>query len=312
MKTVDLETLKQQLKEARNGGRKQQKAFLSSINHHSTNGIVINEMNDSDLQWIAPLALELFTSAVHVLVEGMTCKYHHWEENFLDEDTSEMVTVLRSESIEGETVFTRDEKLLGQIGKNILTSFSTLSNDELKDLMFWCVSPEVKDVIDEELYRRDDPETIRHRGDLYQYGDEANGIFIDYEKAKNYYDRVGEEFDPVKVARENRNDAVSVEYPEFATYHIQGNDVSVVKILLMELYDKYGEHTEPFMYLPLEMVMKALVGSDAYVGYIQSLTEHSPEKIEFSAEFYGCDPIYLKYALKQCFPKLNVTYILTD
>ena len=95
MKTVDLETLKQQLKEARNGGRKQQKAFLSSINYHSTNGIVINEMNDSDLLWIAPLALELFVPAVNIVACGMRQKCRHWEEDFLDDDTGETVTVLR-------------------------------------------------------------------------------------------------------------------------------------------------------------------------------------------------------------------------
>ena len=109
MKTVDLEALKQQLEAARNGGRKQQKAFLSSINHHSTNGIVINEMNDSDLQWIAPLALELFVPAVNIVACGMRQKCRHWEEDFLDEGTGETVTILRTDVIDGETVFTPNE-----------------------------------------------------------------------------------------------------------------------------------------------------------------------------------------------------------
>ena len=158
--------------------------------------------------------------------------------------------------------------------------------------------------IDEELYRRGAPDTICHCGDLYQYGDEEHGIFIDYNKAKTYYDRIGEEFDPVEVARKNRNDAVNVEYPDFATYHIQGDDVSAVKILLMELYEKYGEHAEPFMYLPLEMVMKALVGSDAYVGYIQSIDDREP--CAFEVEFYDARTDCLKYALLQAFPNLEV------
>ena len=115
MKTVDLEALKQRLEVARNGDHEQQKTFLASINYHE-NCIVINEMIDSDLQWIAPLALELFTPAVDVLVSGMTNKYRHWEEDFLDEDTGETVTVLRSESIEGETVFTPDDAIIDQIG----------------------------------------------------------------------------------------------------------------------------------------------------------------------------------------------------
>lgn len=308
MVTVDLDALKQQLEAVRHGEREQQKAFLASINYHHEESLVINEMNDSDLQWIAPLALELFTPAVDVLVEGMTFKYRHWEEFFLDEDTGEKVPVLRSESIEDETVFTRDEKLLYQIGKNILTSFSTLSNDELKDLMFWCVSPEVKSAIEEELYRRDDPVAISNRGDLYQYGDEENGIFIDYNKAKTYYDRVGEIFDPVETARQRRYDAKHTEYPEFTYYRVAGDDVSAVKALLTELYQKYGEHTDPFWYLPLEIVMKTLVGSDAYVGYVQSISEGEPCKI--SVEFYEAHRDCLKYALLQVFP--NLTIEITD
>ena len=310
MKTVDLETLKQQLKEARNGGRKQQKAFLSSINHHSTNGIVINEMNDSDLQWIAPLALELFVPAVNLVACGMRQKCRHWEEDFLDDDTGETVTVLRTDVIDGETVFTPNDELLDRIGKNIIASFNRLDNEKLRDLMFWCVSPEVKDAIDDELYRRDDPVAISNRGVLYQYGDEANGIFIDYDKAKTYYDRAGEEFDPVETARQCRYDAEHTDYPEFTYYRIAGDDVPAVKALLTELYKKYGEHTEPFWYLPLEVVMKSLVGSDAYVGYIQSIHEGDP--CEIPVEFYEANRDCLKYALLQVFPNLTIEVIDQD
>ena len=269
MKTVDLETLKQQLKEARNGGRKQQKAFLSSINHHSTNGIVINEMNDSDLQWIAPLALELFVPAVNIVACGMRQKCRHWEEDFLDDDTGETVTVLRTDVIDGETVFTPNEELLDRIGKNIIASFNRLDNEE-----------------------------------------QANGIFIDYDKAKTYYDRAGEEFDPVETARQCRYDAEHTDYPEFTYYRIAGDDVPAVKALLTELYQKYGEHTEPFWYLPLEVVMKSLVGSDAYVGYIQSIHEGDP--CEIPVEFYEANRDCLKYALLQVFPNLTIEVIDQD
>lgn len=310
MKTVDLEALKQQLEAARNGGRKQQKAFLSSINYHSTNGIVINEMNDSDLLWIAPLALELFVPAVSIVACGTRQKCRHWEEDFLDEDTGETVTVLRTDVIDGETVFTPNDELLDRIGKNIIASFNRLDNEELRDLMFWCGSPEVKDAIDDELYRRDDPVAISNRGVLYQYGDEANGIFIDYDKAKTYYDRAGEEFDPVETARQRRYDAEHTDYTEFTYYRIAGDDVPAVKTLLTELYQKYGEHTEPFWYLPLEVVMKSLVGSDAYVGYIQSIHEGDP--CEIPVEFYEANRDCLKYALLQVFPNLTIEVIDQD
>ena len=77
-----------------------------------------------------------------------------------------------------------------------------------------------------------------------------------------------------------------------------------VKALLTELYQKYGEHTEPFWYLPLEIVMKTLVGSDAYVGYIQSISEGEP--CDISVDFYEASTDCLKYALLQVFPNLTI------
>lgn len=42
---------------------------------------------------------------------------------------------------------------------------------------------------------------------------------------------------------------------EYVTYRIAGDDVPTVRLLLKELYTRCGDHTGPFMYLPLEIVM---------------------------------------------------------
>ena len=107
---------------------------------------------------------------------------------------------------------------------------------------------------------------------------------------------------------ERSKDTEATECPEFATYRVMGDDLPVVKILLMELYTRYGEHNAPFMYLPLEIVMKTLVGTDAHVGYIQSISEGEP--CEISVEFYGSHRTCLKDALLQVFP--NLTIEITD
>lgn len=111
----------------------------------------------------------------------------------------------------------------------------------------------------------------------------------------------------IEASCEHSKDAEIPECPEFATYRIAGDDMPVVKLLLMEMYTKYGEHTGPFMYLPLEIVMKALVGSDDYVGYIQSISEGEP--CEISVEFYKAHRDCLKYALLQVFPNLTIEII---
>lgn len=111
----------------------------------------------------------------------------------------------------------------------------------------------------------------------------------------------------IEASCEFSKDAEIPECPEFATYRIAGDDMPVVKLLLMELYTKYGEHTGPFMHLPLEIVMKALVGFDDYVGYIQSISEGEP--CEISVQFYGAHRNCLKYALLQVFPNLTIEII---
>ena len=73
----------------------------------------------------------------------------------------------------------------------------------------------------------------------------------------------------------------------------------------------FGEKGEMYFYIPLEVLMEILVGSKYYVGYIQTLTEHSPQKIEFTAEFYSCSPDCLMHALLQSFEDINVTFTHT-
>lgn len=111
----------------------------------------------------------------------------------------------------------------------------------------------------------------------------------------------------LEAVSEHSGDDETIECPDFVTYRIAGEDVPAVKLLLMEMYKRFGEHTEPFWYLPLEIVMKTLVGSDAYAGYIQSISEGEP--CEISIEFYGVQHDCLKYALLQVFPNLTIEII---
>ena len=195
----------------------------------------------------------------------------------------------------------------------------TLGNDELNEYYDTLMPREYRAKIQNELLKREDKKALLRLAWDYRGGDEASGIFIDFEKAKQIHDKLGmkkgeyddEDFDPVKEAAELRQGAVE-NFPDFATFVVEGPSAPAVKELIEMLRDKYAEKGEPSFYIPLEMMMKLLVGSKHYVGYIQTLTEHSPEKIEFTAEFYSCQPDCLKYALEQSIPNLNVTFTLTD
>ncbi|MBO4721710.1 MAG: hypothetical protein J5629_02125 [Muribaculaceae bacterium] len=312
MSLVNEAVAKQRLDAARAGSIEEQKAYLQKLleieSCYEYDVVLYMMMNDEDLKWLKPLALEHFIPAVKIITEGMYHKRRIYEEDFFDEDTQETVTFFRLDIIDDETVFTPDKDLLDKNEKAVLSQLKILDIYMLRQLQgsFYTLDDEIEN----ELYRRGDPKAIEQRGDKYRYGDEENGIFVDYAKAKTYYDRVNVEFDPEKEAREDRKDAIE-SFPDFATYRLEGADVPAVKDMLRLLYEKFGEHSEPFMYLPLEAVMKMLVGSSAYVGYIQTIEEdeNNLNVIELEVEFYGCSSSSLKYALKQVFPSLKVEFV---
>ena len=307
-KLVNEEALQQRLDAARNGSHEEQKAFLLSLNSEEQSVASYTMMNDDDLRWLKPLADESFLPAMKLVFDGMHGKIRCWEEDFLDEDTNETVTLMRHEMLEDETIFTPDKRFIAQICKNARALAQKLDTEQINQL-FW-FDRKTSLAARDELDRRD-PSRIYNR--IYETlaifyrsgGGEARGIFIDYDKAKTYYERAGHtDFDPKKTANSDRKHAESV-FPEFATYRLKGPEANAVTTLLNDLYAKHGEHTEPFMYLPLEVVMKTLVGSEAYVGYIQSIekSEEIPGAIDIEIEFYDCSTDCLKYALLQAFPE---------
>ena len=307
----------EELAAVRNSSREVQKQFLADLRESRTG--YAHLMSPDDVNWIAPLALEPFLPAVDVLFDCMQRKLRFYDEPFFDEDLKENIDIEQVDYDFDESTFARDENLEKEIGERIVSSFPALSNVELNEYYGTFLPWEYRDKIQAELLKRKDKDALLRLAMDYRIGDEASGIFIDFDKAKQIYDLVGvkkgefddEDFDPVKEASELREDAIN-SFPEFAAFVVEGPSAPAVKHLIEDLYDKFGEKGEMYFYLPLEAMMKILVGSKHYVGYIQTLTEHSPEKIEFTAEFYSCSPDSLMYALQQCFEDLDVTFKLTE
>ncbi len=307
----------EELAAVRNSSREVQKQFLADLRESRTG--YAHLMSPDDVNWIAPLALEPFLPAVHIILDCMQKKMRFYDEPFFDEDLKENIVVERVDYDYDESTFAPDGELEKEIGERIVSSFPALSNVELNEYYGTFLPWEYRDKIQAELLKRKDKDALLRLAMDYRTGDEASGIFIDFDKAKQIYDLVGvkkgefddEDFDPVKEASELREDAIN-SFPEFAAFVVEGPSAPAVKHLIEDLYDKFGEKGEMYFYLPLEAMMKILVGSKHYVGYIQTLTEHSPEKIEFTAEFYSCSPDSLMYALQQCFEDLDVTFKLTE
>ena len=306
----------EQLAIVRNDNLKAQKQFLADL--QGSHSGYAHLMSPDDVNWIAPLALEPFLPAVDVLLDCMQKKMCFYDETFFDEDLKENVVIERADCYFEETTFASNEELKKEIGEHIMSLFPKLSDVELKEYFDTFLPWEYREKIQAELLKRNDKDALLHLAMDYRAGDEASGIFIDFDKARQIYDQLGvkkgdfddEDFDPVKEAADLRKNAIE-SFPEFATFVVEGSSAPAVKHLIEELNDMFGEKGEMYFNIPLEVLMEILVGSKYYVGYIQTLTEHSPKKIEFTAEFYSCSPDCLMHALLQSFEDINVTFTHT-
>jgi hypothetical protein len=140
------------------------------------------------------------------------------------------------------------------------------------------------------------------------WGDEENGIFINKREAKHYFNLAGdvpqqyeEEWDDV--------DDPGEEYPEEFCYTLTGNaeTLGAVETLINDLCHRFGtQGNELGLYVPQQMLMKMLVGSDSiyYRGNVISMERQASDRLVVTTEADKGEP--LLYALRHSFENLNV------
>ena len=134
-------------------------------------------------------------------------------------------------------------------------------------------------------------------GQMYDKGDEKNGIFRHPLKAREYFKMAGEKYE-YEPEEEN---------PHEADYFLRGSaeELAAVKTLVDELTQKYGDAFNEFgLYIPMNILMKTLVGSRYYDGNLLTMNTDDPECIVLHAEANKMEP--LLYALRQAFPNLEI------
>ena len=134
-------------------------------------------------------------------------------------------------------------------------------------------------------------------GQMYDKGDEKNGIFRHPLKAREYFKMAGEKYE---YGPEEEN-------PHEADYFLRGSaeELAAVKTLVDELTQKYGDAFNEFgLYIPMNILMKTLVGSRYYDGNLLTMNTDDPECIVLHAEANTMEP--LLYALQQAFPNLEI------
>ena len=134
-------------------------------------------------------------------------------------------------------------------------------------------------------------------GQMYDKGDEKNGIFRHPLKAREYF----------KLAGKKYKYELEEEDPHEADYFLKGSaqKLAAVKTLVEELTQKYGDACNEFgLYIPMNILMKTLVGSRYYDGNLLTMNTDDPECIVLHAEANTMEP--LLYALRQAFPNLEI------
>jgi hypothetical protein len=173
-----------------------------------------------------------------------------------------------------------------------------------REILIAIGSPDVDDInpihdpaILQELCNNGSKSAALKLGQMYDKGDEKNGIFRNPLKAREYFKMAGEKYE-YEPEEEN---------PHEADYFLRGSaeELAAVKTLVDELTQKYGDAFNEFgLFIPMNILMKTLVGSRYYDGNLLTMNTDDPECIVLHAEANTMEP--LLYALRQAFPNLEI------
>ena len=263
------------------------------------------------------------------LSQMLKSHFHFWTEAFKDEETGEDVSIERRDILDAE--FSDEER---QLIKAIAADIPNLTDEELLRFQeeisyFGC---RTKEQIYIERVRRGEESmaefiegvpTLRELCDngnkwaayalynKYRWGDEKHGIFINKERAKEYYDLTGDI--PYKEEWDDTDEA-GEEYPTTYEYTLTGDAATLdgVETLIRDLCKRCGipenEEGGLGLYVPQRTLMKVLVGSDTvyYRGNILYMNRNAPDCLSITTESEQGEP--LLYAFRQCFENLDVEF----
>lgn len=291
-------------------------------------GRSLHSLVSEDFTWLKALAEHEFVPACCLILLGMELNISEWEETFTDENTGEEVKIIREEYIDG-TLFEPDETLKKRLIQIIYeqAEYRQIGTDEIRwackypldeqPLLLMLVERGEEDAAGE----IEDPAVLQKLCDKgnrwaayalynkYRWGDEKHGIFINKERAKEYYDQTGdipykEEWTPIDEAGE--------EYPSTYEYTLTGDAATLdgIEELIRDLCQRFGipenEEDGLGLYVPQRQLMKVLVDSDTefYRGNVLYLDREASDRLVITTESDHCEP--LLYALRQCYENLSV------
>jgi hypothetical protein len=257
-----------------------------------------------DEQWLLPFAKKNDPRAITLLLVGMENRYRIWDEEFTDEDTGEPFTVIHAEKMEGETLFPRNDVEALRMLTDLCEDWQMTDRRDLfkaVNTLRCCTKQDYTIILHRLADEAKDKDAMSELAETYRYGDERNGIYINRGLAKEYYEKIGEQYNPEEDFTEDS--------PVETDYTLKGNAETLkgIRDTINDFCQRFGTPDNEFgMFVPLQPLMKLLVGSDdeAYRGNVLRMEQKNDNTLVLHTESNNSGPLY--YALHQCFPDLQI------
>ena len=257
-----------------------------------------------DEQWLHPFAQKNDPRAITLLLVGMENRYRTWDEEFTDEDTGEPITVTHAEKIDGETLFPRNNVEALRMLTNLCEDWQMTDRRELfkaVNIIRCSTEQDYTMILHRLADEGNEKDAMSELAETYRYGNECNGIYINRLLAQEYYEKIGEQYNP---AEDDTEDS-----PVETDYTLKGNAETLkgIRDTINDLCQRFGTPDNEFgMFVPLQQLMKILVGSDdeAYRGNVLRMEQKDANTLVLHTESNNPGPLY--YALHQCFQNLEI------
>ena len=257
-----------------------------------------------DEQWLRPRAKKNDARAITLLLVGMENRYRTWDDEFTDEDTGEPFTVIHAEKMEGETLFPRNDVEALRMLTDLCEDWQMTDRRDLfkaVNTLRCCTEQDYTIILHRLADEAKDKDAMSELAETYRYGDERNGIYINRGLAKEYYEKIGEQYNPEEDFTEDS--------PVETDYTLKGNAETLkgIRDTINDFCQRFGTPDNEFgMFVPLQPLMKLLVGSDdeAYRGNVLRMEQKNDNMLVLHTESNNPGPLY--YALHQCFPDLQI------
>ena len=257
-----------------------------------------------DEQWLHPFAQKNDPRAITLLLVGMENRYRTWDEEFTDEDTGEPITVTHAEKIDGETLFPRNNVEALRMLTNLCEDWQMTDRRELfkaVNIIRCSTEQDYTMILHRLADEGNEKDAMSELAETYRYGNERNGIYINRLLAQEYYEKIGEQYNP---AEDDTEDS-----PVETDYTLKGNAETLkgIRDTINDLCQRFGTPDNEFgMFVPLQQLMKILVGSDdeAYRGNVLRMEQKDANTLVLHTESNNPGPLY--YALHQCFQNLEI------